>query len=372
MAGRGQGGRGRMGSSRLWRAVPITAAGLIALASPAPAQVPPPPENRALESLVGKLPPAPPDAAYNAVVLDRGWLVALGKALFWDTGIGSRSDLACASCHFHAGADPRTKNALDPGLNVQPSADPTFGDATSHLTGSGAQAGPNKQRKPADFPFHRLVDPSNRESAVAYDTNDVTSSAGAFDGTLMTPLGVIKINGKRVDPCGPAVSTIFRLPPAATLNTRRVEPRNTPTMVNAAFMRRNFWDGRASNTFNGVDPFGAASLANDPTARVLQAVGTKPPTLQKLQLPNMSAASQAVGPPLSTNEMACGGRTFADIGRRVIKKAALTGQDVAPDDSVLGVNGPHGSLLNTTRKGLAFVYGELIKKAFQKTYWKAT
>src|SRR4051794_25620251 len=180
MAGRGQGGRGRMGSSRLWRAVPITAAGLIALASPAPAQVPPPPENRALESLVGKLPPAPPDAAYNAVVLDRGWLVALGKALFWDSGIGSRSDLACASCHFHAGADPRTTNQLSPGLNVKPSADTTFGDPTNHLTGSGAVAGPNYALKPGDFPFHRLAQVADRESAVAYDTNDVASSAGTF------------------------------------------------------------------------------------------------------------------------------------------------------------------------------------------------
>ena len=27
-------------------------------------------------------------------------------------------------------------------------------------------------------------------------------------------------------------------------------------MINAIFNFRNFWDGRANNVFNGVDPFG--------------------------------------------------------------------------------------------------------------------
>ena len=37
---------------------------------------------------------------------------------------------------------------------------------------------------------------------------------------------------------------------------RRVEPRNTPTMINAVFNHRNFWDMRAQHLFNGVNPFG--------------------------------------------------------------------------------------------------------------------
>ena len=53
-------------------------------------------------------------------------LVALGKALFWDGAVGSDGQ-ACASCHFHAGADPRIVNQLSPGLKVQPLADVTFG-----------------------------------------------------------------------------------------------------------------------------------------------------------------------------------------------------------------------------------------------------
>ena len=35
------------------------------------------------------------------------------------------------------------------------------------------------------------------------------------------------------------------------INTRRAEPRNTPTMINAAFNHNNFWDRRARNIFNG-------------------------------------------------------------------------------------------------------------------------
>ena len=45
------------------------------------------------------------------------------------------------------------------------------------------------------------------------------------------------------------------------IKTRRVEPRNAPTVINAIFNDRNFWDGRAQSDFNGVDPFGSRSTA---------------------------------------------------------------------------------------------------------------
>src|SRR4051812_40509595 len=136
-----------------------SAVALITIGSHAP-ELPSQP-SRPLDPLTGKLPPAPPAAAYNAIVQDKASLIALGKALFWDEGVGSGGDQACASCHFHAGADPRTTNALGPGLNVQPSLDPTFGSANAHLTGGGAPAGPNYALRPGDFPFHRLADPAD-------------------------------------------------------------------------------------------------------------------------------------------------------------------------------------------------------------------
>jgi cytochrome c peroxidase len=61
---------------------------------------------------------------------------ALGKALFWDMQLGS-DKLACASCHFHAGADNRSKNQLSPGLNRvnnptrTGNPDVTFGNETT-------------------------------------------------------------------------------------------------------------------------------------------------------------------------------------------------------------------------------------------------
>ena len=107
-----------------------------------------------------------------------------------------------------------------------------------------------------------------------YDTNDVTSSAGAFEGGFLFPTATAASAPPRrpVQPGARAASSTT----GAGVNTRKVEPRNTPTVVNAAFMRRNFWDGRASNTFNGVDPFGAASIAADPTARIVVMQGDTP------------------------------------------------------------------------------------------------
>ena len=51
-------------------------------------------------------------ADLDLFVRDRTSLVALGKALFWDVQVGSDGRTACASCHFHAGADHRRQNQL--------------------------------------------------------------------------------------------------------------------------------------------------------------------------------------------------------------------------------------------------------------------
>src|SRR5690348_12066306 len=81
--------------------------GLIGAASWA-AGLPAPRPFRPLTSLKGLLPPAPPAGDYAAIVADKAALARLGKALFWDQMVGTRGDQACATCHFHAGADPRT------------------------------------------------------------------------------------------------------------------------------------------------------------------------------------------------------------------------------------------------------------------------
>jgi cytochrome c peroxidase len=310
------------------------------------------------EQLRGLQPPLPD---LTGIVVDRNAAIALGKALFWDIGAGSDGQ-ACASCHFHAGADMRVKNQLNPGKD-DGTTTAVFGDANG-LMKSGAVAGPNYTLQPADFPLHVLADVNNRDSAILYDTHDVVGSAGTF-GTkfkrvrprafsLLAPstnpnLTTDVCSGNYTDP-------IFH---TAYGNVRRVTGRNTPTNINAVFNFRSFWDGRANNVFNGVDPFGARNQG----ASIYVRSGTGGIAPQKLALVDASLASQAVGPPLSDVEMSCAGRIFADIGKKLLPQKPLATQAVAANDSVLG------PLRQSTGKGLIDRYYELVTKAFAPKYW---
>ena len=61
--------------------------------------------------------PIPEPATLMNFVKDRKAAINLGKALFWDMQVGGDGMQACASCHFHAGADVRTKNNVNPGAD---------------------------------------------------------------------------------------------------------------------------------------------------------------------------------------------------------------------------------------------------------------
>ena len=63
-----------------------------------------------IASLKGVAVPQPADLA--RYVADPQTLVVLGKALFWDVQVGSDGRTACATCHFHAGADHRVTNQI--------------------------------------------------------------------------------------------------------------------------------------------------------------------------------------------------------------------------------------------------------------------
>ena len=268
--------------------------------------------------------------------------ILLGKALFWDVQAGSDGN-ACASCHFHAGADNRFKNQLSPGLKG--------GDTTFQPTFTGA-GGPNYKLKKEDFPFHRLSNPLDRNSAMLFDSNDVVSSQGSFGGEFQH----LNPNGKETCGARPAVDTSFNI---NGVMTRRVPPRNTPSTINAVFNYRNFWDGRANNSFNGVSPFGP----RDTDAKVLELLpdGTTVPTT--IALRNASLASQAVGPALSDFEMSCANRTFKDLGRKLLATRPLRLQKIDASDSVLGVH------MAVNQRGLKESYPELIKAAFEPRWW---
>jgi len=317
----------------------------------------------------GPLKTVPVPLPYNLdeFVADRQSAIALGKALFWDQNAGS-DGLACASCHFHAGADNRVKNQLDPGLRnaVSSTVGQTFNVTTSNAgsqVGPPPGGGPNYTLKKADFPFHVLADPNNANSKVMSDTDDVASSQGVFDRDFSSDL-----KPKRgQDPCGSDTSSIFKV---HGYNVRQVEPRNTPTVINSVFNFRNFWDGRANNVFNGRNPFGPrdSTAGMDPKNSVqVEVSGILGP--YAVVIPDASLASQAVGPPLSDLEMSCGGRTFENIGTRLLPTTPLNGQTIDPTDSVLG---PYANSRGKGgRPGMNTTYTNLIQKAFRSKFWNS-
>src|SRR5262249_48765080 len=145
---------------------------------------------------------------------------ALGKAFFWDMQVGSDGVQACASCHFRAGADPRSKNQVSPGLRHATEPD------LSYTTGPS----PNYQRQASDFPLTRLKIPPQididfpgvrGELDPDTDSNDAISSQGVRHRDGVDPQGFF-VELQNTDLTKPDLA-----------NTRRVEPRNTPSVINA-------------------------------------------------------------------------------------------------------------------------------------------
>lgn len=290
----------------------------------------------------------------DPIVIDKNMAIALGKALFWDMNVGSDGQ-ACGSCHFHAGADSRIKNQLNPGeKGPQPSGQ------TFDVLGSGA-GGPNHTLALADFPLHAFADPFNNSSAVLRTTDDVVSSAGTFAGTFQ---GVNQFNGAN-DVCDRSADPVFHV---GIVGTRRVEPRNTPTVINAIYNHRNFWDGRANNVFNGSTPWGD----RDPNAGVWVKTGARTVAKQRLHLENASLASLSVGPPLNPAEMSCVGRNLSMLGRKLLLRKPLQIQKVHYQDSVFAPLGLTTSTVSSNKTGLNTTYKAMITKAFNPKYWSYT
>ncbi len=286
--------------------------------------------------------PAPSNLA--DFVADKDAAVALGKALFWDVQVSSDRRMACASCHFNAGADSRSRAQLSPGLlGVDAAGDRTF-----------QVGGANHQLVAADFPLRRLADPDRRDSAVLRDANDVVGSQGVhrqlFEDLVVSGSAVAEV-------ARPAADAVFS---AGGRNLRRVSPRHAPTVINAVFNRRNFWDGRAQDVFNGVNALGL----RDPDARVWRAPNPNRLEPVAVRLDRASLASQAVAPVLSSFEMAAAGRSFVHVAKRLLLTRPLATQQVHASDSALG------RYLDRRGEVEFATYGEWIKQAFRKEWWQ--
>jgi cytochrome c peroxidase len=287
-------------------------------------------------------------ALISAIIKDNKAAIQLGKALFWDAAIGS-DGMACASCHFQAGADSRTINQTNPGFN--------HGSLVFDALPSG-NVGPNAQLHTTDFPLFQFgaIDPLNPLRLTASVVDDSISSAGTQNGTYVsTDLAGVETCTSRV------ADTSFK----DGLNVRRVEPRNTPTIINSTLSVRNFWDGRGNRVFNGVNPFGLRDTTSKIWANVIPNIV---PTPAKIVVNNASLASQAVGPVLSDLEMSCHLRTFADVGKKMVNRTLLEGQKVATTDSVLG-HLVKPSFYTTSSIKNTVTYKTLIEQAFQPPYW---
>lgn len=316
--------------------------------------VPPPDFNPLNQS------PIPEPVNISRFVKNEAAAIRLGKALFWDMQVGSDGIQACGTCHFSHFADSRMKNQLNPGTN---SGDAVFGNNTTGVAGF-PQFGPNYELQPGDFPLHRRGAPADsQDSPIVRDTNDIVSSQGVRLAEF-----VDVVPGSAEDLVNPVPDPVFNVD---GVNTRRVEPRNTPTVVNAVFNFTNFWDGRANFLFNGENPFGPADpnagvWFNDPDLGLVK----QPVTIQFGSL-----ASQAVGPPVSDTEMSARGRTFPKIGRKMLSLTPLGKQLIHPGDSALGplsraTLASDGTLEGS--RGLNTTYIAMIRSAFQDDLWNSS
>ena len=312
--------------------------------------------ERKLASLKTVPVPGPTAAEINDLIRNKPAAIALGKALFWDMQSGSDGFTACATCHFNAGADSRSMNQIDPGLRRVDSNGNAAADSTLFFPGFG----PNHQLSMSDFPLHKLSDPTNSNSAVMSDNNNIVGSQGQFLNTFNDV--VMGLGPETVTPVDDPVWHISDSN-GAPMNVRRSTPRNAPPVINAVFNYRNFWDGRAQSIFNGVDPFGDG----DPNATILQTDATDANVVHNvhLRLSNSSLASQSVGPPGSDVEMSATGRPFIKIGKKMLSVTPLVLQQVSPSDSVLG------SYSDYPFTGLNTDYATMVQAAFQPKWWNS-
>lgn len=275
----------------------------------------------------------PKPTGLDRYVANEGALVQLGKAFFWDMQAGSDGRTACATCHFHAGADHRLQNQL-----------------------SGADAVMNQVLTAADFPFHQLSNSNNNQSTVVRDRKLVAGSMGVVAKAF------VQVQPGSDTDLADLLGLASPFMPNG-VHVRQVTGRNTPSVINAVFNVRNFWDGRASRVFTGATPFGDSDSG-------LRAVVLRDGLLQReaVRLDNASLASQAVGPALNAVEMSWAGRGWPELGRKLFSLTPLARQQVSPTDGVLG------ALANPQGNGLRpeWSYAALVRAAFRPEYTSAT
>jgi cytochrome c peroxidase len=234
-------------------------------------------------------------------------------------------------------------------------------------SGNGGSAGPSSVNDGSPDGPGRTFGPGShnpRRSPAGASTFSI--SAGNKSNGGGSRITFINKNTTSVETDISTPDPVFSYPdpadPNSRINTRRTTGRNTPSVVNAVFNFRNFWDGRAQNACNGANPFGA----RDKTSHLVvqEPDGTLGAALVNMQ--NSALCSQSLGPILSSTEMSAAGRDLHQVGKKLLARTPLAKQMVDPTDSVLG------QFSNAPNKGLNTSYIALIKQAFQPEWWNST
>ena len=312
--------------------------------------------------------------------------IALGKAFFWDPRFSSDGKVACASCHYAAGTDHRTKGVVSLPANMRvhapwPQPGSTTGYKPYELTSSDLVSGSPEIE---GIYARGLFDPA---SIADFQVREVIGSIGvqrryfnpATDGTVKPAQGedmdIPTVTGSK-EILSPLLNRLHTLEGTY----RQVTPRNAGTVINAVFNSRNFHDSRASMVFNGHSGFGQHTdeLVND-SLFVLRANGDKldpvytwnpamkdkPTERNPYYIANASLASQAMEPILSDVEMSSIGRMFHHIADRMLKENILKGATISAGDSSLG------GYAAGAKQGGSISYEKLIEAAFDPVWWKS-
>ncbi|HJW47529.1 MAG TPA: hypothetical protein VJ484_13735, partial [Lysobacter sp.] len=271
-----------------------------------------------LDGVEDTLQPSNPNDYYS----DLDMATVMGKALFWDMQLGSDGVQSCGTCHFSAGIDTRTRNQLNPSHLGGDSDLEIFRNRHLATPPNAADQNVNRDVVRSDFPLHKLTNPEIpgepllNPGNVISDTNDIMSSMGVrfrrFSNIPIPGSGAFSPAANGVRAVLPDIGVAVPDPIPLFQGLRRIEPRNTPTMINAAFNFDNFWDGRARHDFNGGSVFGAS----DPQGHVFADTGNGIEATRQI-IRFASLASLFTGPALSDFEMGFAGRNWPKIGKKL-------------------------------------------------------
>lgn len=280
-------------------------------------------------------------------------LIALGKSLFWEERVGSDDQTACATCHYHAGVDTRTKNTDSATNREQIRFNHQWRKADNVDSATVPDIGDEKHS-------FGLIRPRNEK--LEHQTLIIGSQGirpRRFDGLHL----VNDIPTEKSRDLTDEERIVYGIGPQSQDRFRQVSRRNASTIINSTLLSRLFADGRAQPTFNGHDAFGDLYQTVPPVATYRTVNGKVEPV--SISIPMAAAASQALAPLRSAEEMGYVGREPWDVAAKLLPTRPLLRQKVAMDDSVLG------TLADSTGQGLRLTYQELIQHAFHDSWWKA-